>query len=58
MLADKCFAMTAREYDTHEITNIVHTVIYVCWLPMYHAGENLHSLDGIELTRYGGHAVR
>ena len=27
----------------------MHTVIYVFWLLIYHAGENLHSLDGIGL---------
>ena len=30
----------------------VHTVIYVCWLPMYHARENMHSLDGSHNLRY------
>ena len=30
----------------------MRTVIYVRWLPMYHTGESMCSLDGIELTRY------
>ena len=35
----------------HETRSSVHTVIYVCWLPMYHAGESLNSLSITKIGR-------